>query len=53
MAGSSDTSDPAVLVEIENGIATLTFNRPDKRNMMTPELLEAFVLAVDQVRGDD
>jgi enoyl-CoA hydratase len=46
-------SDDAVLVERDDaGVVTLTFNRPDVRNAMTPELTEAFGAAIDAVRGD-
>ena len=34
-------SDPILEVDIEDGIATLTMNRPGKRNAMCEELLEA------------
>ncbi|MEL0436083.1 crotonase/enoyl-CoA hydratase family protein [Phycobacter sp. K97] len=34
-------SDPILKIEIEDSIATLTMNRPDKRNAMCEELLEA------------
>lgn len=45
-------SEPAVLVEREGGIATLTLNRPEIRNAMTTELTEAFDGAVGTLRGD-
>jgi enoyl-CoA hydratase/carnithine racemase len=34
-------SDPILKIDIEDSIATLTMNRPDKRNAMCEELLEA------------
>ncbi|MDE4175646.1 crotonase/enoyl-CoA hydratase family protein [Phaeobacter sp. PT47_59] len=34
-------SDPILKIEIEDSIATLVMNRPDKRNAMCEELLEA------------
>lgn len=34
-------SDDILKIEVEEGIATLTMNRPDKRNAMCDELLEA------------
>jgi enoyl-CoA hydratase/carnithine racemase len=34
-------SDPILKIDIEGSIATLTMNRPDKRNAMCEELLEA------------
>jgi enoyl-CoA hydratase len=42
----------AVLVERDGGIVTLTFNRPDVRNAMSPELTEAFTEVVESLRGD-
>lgn len=36
-----DTDTPAIKVEIDGDIATLTFNRPDKRNAINIPLLEA------------
>lgn len=39
---------------VEDGIATMTLNRPDKLNAFTPEMLEALVAAVDECeRRDD
>jgi trans-feruloyl-CoA hydratase/vanillin synthase len=32
------TGDPVVLIDEDNGIFTLTLNRPEKRNAMSPEL---------------
>ncbi|NHX28325.1 enoyl-CoA hydratase, partial [Escherichia coli] len=34
-------SDPILKVEIDGAVATLTMNRPDKRNAMCDALLEA------------
>jgi len=41
-----------VLYNLEDGIATLTLNRPDNRNSMTPDLLEAFAACVERCRHD-
>jgi 2-(1,2-epoxy-1,2-dihydrophenyl)acetyl-CoA isomerase len=41
-----------VLVEIEDGVATITLNRPDQLNAMTPELLEQLLRATEQVADD-
>jgi enoyl-CoA hydratase/carnithine racemase len=40
----------AVLLEEGDDIAVITFNRPDNRNSMTPEVLQAFAEASEQVR---
>src|SRR5689334_18408262 len=45
--------DPAVRFSVENAIGVLTLNRPDNRNSMTPELLDAFVAASAQARASD
>ena len=44
-------SDPAVRFTVENAIGVLTLNRPDNRNSMTPELLDAFAAASAQARA--
>jgi enoyl-CoA hydratase/carnithine racemase len=44
-------SDP-VMVERDEGVVTLTLNRPDIRNAMTVELTDAFTATVDSLRGD-
>ena len=41
----------AVLLEIRGPIAVLTLNRPDNRNSMTAELLDAFSAAVQQIKA--
>lgn len=43
----------AVLYEPQGAIGVITLNRPDNRNSMTPELLDAFAAAVDRTRADD
>ena len=42
-----------VSVEIENGVAWVMLNRPDKRNAMSPELNRSMVEALDAVELDD
>ena len=39
-----------VLYDLHESVATLTLNRPDNRNSMTPDLLDAFADAVQRVR---
>jgi enoyl-CoA hydratase len=38
-------SDPAVRFAVSDALGVLTLNRPDNRNSMTPELLDAFAAA--------
>jgi enoyl-CoA hydratase/carnithine racemase len=45
-------SEPAVLYEVADGIATLTLNRPDNRNSMTPDVLAALAEGVAKLRAD-
>jgi enoyl-CoA hydratase/carnithine racemase len=42
-----------ILYEIEDGIATVTLNRPDKLNAYTPEMGEEIVDAFARAREDD
>ena len=46
-------SDPAVRFSIEGAgdIGVITLNRPDNRNSMTPELLDAFTAATTEARA--
>jgi enoyl-CoA hydratase len=46
-------SEPAVLVEREGHIVTITLNRPDKRNAFNAEVLCRLCDAYDLVDGDD
>jgi enoyl-CoA hydratase/carnithine racemase len=41
-----------VLYESREGIAVITLNRPENRNSMTPEVMEAFRTSVRATRGD-
>ena len=45
-------SDP-VLVDVEEGIATLTLNRPDDRNALSAEMSGAIVDAVRELEDHD
>ncbi len=46
------TDEPQVLCEAQNGIATLTLNRPAVRNALSVGLMTAFERALDDVRDD-
>jgi enoyl-CoA hydratase/carnithine racemase len=43
--------DPAVRFSVEDSIGVITLDRPDNRNSMTPELLDAFSAATAQARA--
>lgn len=45
-------TDP-VLLEIEDGVATITLNRPENRNALSKEMSGAIVEAVDEVEATD
>jgi 3-hydroxypropionyl-coenzyme A dehydratase len=42
-----------LLYEVRDGVATVTLNRPDRRNALNGELLSALVEAVKRARDDD
>ena len=42
-----------LILEKEDGIATLTLNRPDKLNAISMTMREELPKAIDEVRGDD
>jgi methylglutaconyl-CoA hydratase len=42
-----------ILTQSANGVTTITLNRPDKRNALTPALIEELTLALDEARGSD
>lgn len=45
-------SDDPVLLDVEDGVATLTLNRPDNRNALTREMGSAIVDALDDLEGE-
>lgn len=45
-------TEPAVLTSTRDFVCTITLNRPDKRNAMAPEMLQAFQGVIDAVRAD-
>jgi len=49
----TDVSEPALLLEAQNGVLGITFNRPEKYNAITFAMLEELAEAVDQFREDD
>jgi enoyl-CoA hydratase/carnithine racemase len=45
-------ADEAVLYEVAAGIATITLNRPENRNSMTPDVLAAFRASIGKAKAD-
>lgn len=45
-------SDDAVLLDVEDGVATLTLNRPDQRNALGFEVSTGIIDAVDELEDD-
>jgi len=45
-------ADAPVLYEVADAIATITLNRPENRNGMTPDVMAAFRAAVARAAGD-
>lgn len=46
-------SNNILLLDIKNNIATITFNRPNKRNPLTREMGERLVEAIDKISAND
>jgi trans-feruloyl-CoA hydratase/vanillin synthase len=51
--GITGMSYKTLLIEKSDGVAILTFNRPDKKNAMNPQLLEDMTAALEELRYDD
>ncbi len=45
-------NDDVVLYHAENGVATVTLNRPDQRNAINPQVCDAIRAAFDQIEAD-
>jgi enoyl-CoA hydratase/carnithine racemase len=48
-----DDQQPGLLVSIDEGIATLTLNRPDKLNALSRPMIGEIVAALDSLEADD
>jgi enoyl-CoA hydratase len=44
---------PLVLLDVADGVATLTLNNPDERNTLTGPMVSEIVAAMDTIEGDD
>ena len=51
--GITGMSYKTLLIEKSDGVAILTFNRPDKKNAMNPQLHEDMTAALQELRYDD
>jgi len=49
----SEAQQQELLIEVDEGIATITINRPQVRNALTPAYLGSFIAAVQQCEADD
>ncbi len=45
--------DDILLVNIENSVCTLTLNRPEKKNSLSPELVEILLDTLEKLADDD
>src|SRR5260370_36292654 len=43
----------AILLEIEDGIATITLNRPHRLNALSYDLIDRLMAALDSIETDD
>jgi 2-(1,2-epoxy-1,2-dihydrophenyl)acetyl-CoA isomerase len=48
-----ETGSPYILARVDANVATITFNRPDRRNAVGPEMLQALEVALDAADRDD
>ena len=46
------TGEPFVLTTVENGVATLTLNRPQRFNPLSSQMIAAIQLELDAIAGD-
>ncbi len=46
-------SDPRILIEVDDGVGTLTLNRPEKLNAFIGEMREAIAEGIETLGGDD
>ena len=52
MSTATLTAPDLLLTEIHDGVATVTLNRPEKRNALSRELLQGLALALEALHGD-
>ncbi len=49
---NASTEPQALMERIENGVATLTMNRPDARNALTPDMMSGLLAALPRLAAD-
>ena len=49
MDNASSPSDERVTIDISDGVAEVTLNRPDKLNALDPAMFEAIIAAGEQL----
>ena len=42
-----------VLMDVAEGVATITLNAPQRRNALTPEMADAMITAFDRADADE
>ncbi|MDY7081820.1 MAG: enoyl-CoA hydratase-related protein, partial [Halobacteria archaeon] len=50
---TDENENDTVLLNVEDGIATLTLNNPDMRNALTREVSEGIMDALDEIEDPD
>lgn len=53
MASTLETGTEDLLGRVEDRVAVLTFNRPDRRNALSRDMYRGFATALEQIRNDD
>ena len=50
--GADIKGGPSVIINRKGGVATITMNRPEKLNALSPELIDDIIEALNKVAGD-
>jgi len=53
MESSTTIATPVLLTEVNNGVVKLVLNRPERRNALCAELLEALEASLPRIAGDE
>ena len=52
MAGREDPGTDTITIGVEDRIGVITFDRPDRRNALHPDMYEPMIAAVERFAGD-